>query len=243
MMAATGGTVVWMFGRGLSIGCGLAWDVPASWKALPRDEQIQRIKVALANEMTSPSINASGIRDLLSHLENHTVPNWRHLFVTTNWDYLLQREISTLGLKVQPPWLANSHVFHLNGTVENLPNNENRSPFLLVEDGADQRTNTVEANIVFNQMIWYQTFVVVGMSFECDTDKFLLHALSRVEDDLPIGESQWTLVNPDQAVLDSVRARIQTALPRARIECVCATLDTWRDERFPSLLGKGVFSS
>ena len=166
MMVAIGGTVVWMFGRGLSIGCGLAWGCPSKLESTAADEQIPRIKVALAKEMLSPSINASGIRDLLSHLENHTAPDWRHLFVTTNWDYLLQREISALGLKVQPPWLANSHVFHLNGTVENLPNNENRSPFpLFGRCGCPPKTDVDGNPHLFQQISWRQTFVVVGMSF------------------------------------------------------------------------------
>lgn len=240
-MNTTGGTVVWMLGRGVSIGCGLTWDVPSSWKSLPRDEQIECIKIALAEEMLSPQIDTSSIQNLLSYLENHTATDWRHLFVTTNWDYLFQREVLSLGLTVQPSWLANSHVFHLNGTVEILPNNDNRSPFLLVEDSADQRTNTVEANIVINQMIWHQTFVVVGMSFECESDKFLLHVLNRVQDDLPIGESHWTLINPDQVVLARAASRIQAALPRAKIECVCATLDDWRNQHFPFLSRRGVF--
>ena len=39
--------------------------------------------------------------------------------------------------------------------------------------------------IAYNKFIWSQTFVVVGMSFECQVDKYLLSALKRVEDDLP----------------------------------------------------------
>ena len=39
-----------------------------------------------------------------------------------------------------------------------------------------------------------------GMSFECDTDRFLLRVLHKVEDDMPIGKSHWTIVNPDQKV-------------------------------------------
>ena len=49
------------------------------------------------------------------------------------------------------------------------------------------------------------------------TDKFLLHHLSEVQDDLPIGESLWVIVNPDRASLDAVSSRILKVLPRAKV--------------------------
>ena len=130
-MAIPAQRVDWLFGRGLSIGCDLSWSVPVEWRTLAREEQIARIKAALRDDMGQASVDCSVIRSLLGLLERHTVPRWRHLFITTNWDYLLQREMPALGLTVQPPWFANTHVFHLNGTVEDLANNAHRSPFLL----------------------------------------------------------------------------------------------------------------
>lgn len=229
--------VNWLFGRGLSIGCSLPWVVPLEWREIPREEQINRIKAALRAEMNTPSVDCTVIRSLLGLLSSHTNQGWRHRFVTTNWDYLLQREILDLGLSVLPSWLGNSHVFHLNGTVENLPDNSNRSPFLLEEDSGAQRVNTPEANIVYNQMIWDRQFVVVGMSFECDTDQFLLSALGRVEDELPIGESSWIIVNPDKTALDASCQRIENALPRASVMPVRTTLSEWL-ESCPQELGE-----
>ena len=200
-MATPAQRVDWLFGRGLSIGCNLSWSVPVERQALPRDDQINRIKAALRLEMGRPSVDCTVIRKLLRLLERRTAPGWTYLFITTNWDFLLQREIQALNLTDQPPWSANTHVFHLNGTVEELPNNAHRSPFLLEQDPAAQRAAAPEANSAFGKMMWNQTFVVVGMSFECQTDKFLLTALGRVQDDLPIGESQWLVVNPDPAAL------------------------------------------
>jgi len=86
----------------------------------------------------------------------------------------------------------------------------------LEDDPAELRTETVEGNIAFNKMIWMEVFVVVGMSFECQTDKFLLHHLNGVQGDLPIGESLWVIVNPDRSALDCVSSRIQRALPERR---------------------------
>lgn len=152
--------VNWLFGRGLSIACNLPWSVPTEWQILPRTEKIERIKGTLRDEMALPTVNSAVIKRFLGVLSTHTAPKWRNRFITTNWDYLLQREIQSMNLEVQPPWMANSHVFHLNGTVEELEDNSCRSPFLLEEDPASQWCFTPEANIIYNQMLWDHAFVV-----------------------------------------------------------------------------------
>ena len=224
------------------MGCGLTWDVPYEWQRLPREDRINRIKATLRIEMKAPGVNTRSIRTFLSFLQENTAFNWRHLFITTNWDYLLQREIVRLSLSVLPAWLESSHVFHVNGTVEDRLPNHNRSPFLLPEDPKNQRTWSTEANVAFNKMIWQRTFVVVGMSFECATDGYLLHHLNSVEDDLPIGESHWVIVNPDGMALDAAAARIRTALPSAKTTKVCETFAGWNERRFPELSAKSIFS-
>ena len=242
MTVAASKCVNWRFGRGLSIGCKLEWSVPTEWSHLARDEKISRITATLRKEMDDPTLDCKVIRCLLDLLAKQTGTGWCHRFITTNWDYLLQREILALPMMVQPPWLANSHVFHLNGTVEDLPDNSNRSPFLLQEDSATQRTATPEAAIVYNQIIWDQTFVLVGMSFECETDRFLLHALGQVEDDLPIGESSWVVVNPDPIVLGHSCQRLQEALPRALVKPVRATLSEWLENGPEELRHWGILA-
>lgn len=227
--------VNWLFGRGLSIGCNLSWSAPTEWRSIPREETIERIKGTLRKEMGSPSVDSSVIQRFLRFLEQQTAPNWSSRFITTNWDYLLQREIQALNLEALPDWLANSHVFHLNGTVEELEDNSHRSPFLLEEDSAAQRCFTPEANIVYNQMMWDRTFVVVGMSFECETDKFLLSALGRVEDELPIGESTWVVVNRNSSALERSCSRIASVLPRASVKDVCADFNSWFERGLPEL--------
>ncbi len=217
----------WFFGRGLSIGCNLSWVVPDEWRRLPRVEAIALIKAALPKEMDRPDIDCSVIRFFLGLLSENTRPGWRHRFITTNWDFLLQREIEKFDLSYLPQWLDTSHVFHLNGTVEILEDNSRRSPFLLEEDSGTCRTNTQEANEAYNKMICDKYFVVVGMSFECETDKFLLRALGRVEDEMPIGESYWVVVNRNKSALVASCRRIQDALPYASVTPVCASLNDW----------------
>lgn len=209
---------------------------------MKREEKIERIKITLRKEMERRDIDCSVIRQLLRMLEQSTTEGWKHGFITTNWDFLLQREILSQAWEILPSWLVNSHVFHLNGTVEELEDNSNRSPFLLEEDPSDQRCQTVEANKAFEQMIWQRAFVVVGMSFECETDKFLLSALGRVQDDLPIGESTWIVVNPDQKVLSLSCNKIAARLPRATVKGVRSTLSNWLDNGLPELQARGALS-
>src|SRR5688572_24443803 len=100
----------WFFGRGLSIECGLTWRVPAEWRADDRPAQIAAVKAAIRREMDAPGINTTSIRTFLTALAQRTHDSWHHRFITTNWDYLLQREVLRLPFSTLPPWLQKSHV-------------------------------------------------------------------------------------------------------------------------------------
>lgn len=234
--------VDWFFGRGLSIGCGLTWSVPTEWAGLARDNQISQIKAAVSAEMSARHVDTTDIRNFLDVLAQHTVDSWQHQFHTTNWDYLLQRELLKLGHTVQPSWCAETHVYHLNGTVEELPDNSRRSAFVLESDTGAARQSSVEGNKAFEKLIWNQTFVVVGMSFECEVDKFLLGALRDVEDDLPIGESLWLVVNPDAHALAASCERLNAALPRAVVTPIHATFGAWLRAQLPELRACGAIA-
>lgn len=219
--------VNWIFGRGVSIGCNLTWQVPRVWNSMPREEKIEEIKKAVINEMYSEKIDTSSIKIFLKNLSEMTSNNYCHQFITTNWDCLIEREVEALNLDVLPKWLINSYVHHLNGTVEVHGTLDFGSPFLLEEDSYNQRTLSVEANRIFNSMLWGRVFFVVGMSFECETDRFLLQSLNNVQDDLPIGESCWFVLNPDPKALEVSSSRIANALPRAKVYTRCIDFGSW----------------
>lgn len=242
--------VDWLLGRGLSIACGLGWIVPTAWGNIPRLQKIEHIRDALRQEMAAASVNCSAINQLLKLLAHHSGSGWQHQFVTTNWDYLLQRELRQFVQRgnlnsepaMKPSWLAKSHVYHLNGTVELRHDESNSSPFLLEEDPACQRCFTLEANCAYNSMIWNKTFVVVGMSFECETDKFLLNRLGHVQDDLPIGESLWLVVNPDSAAVNLSCSRISSVLPQAKVVGIARGFQAWIDDGLPELQCHGALA-
>ena len=112
---------------------------------------------------------------------------------------------------------------------------------MLEDDSGTGRAETTEANYAFNYLIWERTFVVVGMSFECDTDKYLLRQLNKVEDWMPIGEGRWITVNPCGKTLESTCSRIHEALPAAHVVPVKSTFVEWRNEGYPGLRATGVF--
>lgn len=209
---------------------------------MPREEKVQKIKEDLRNAARDPSIDTSSYRKLLHNLKSRTAPDWRHRFGTTNWDCLLEKEIEGLNLKILPSWLAESHVYHINGTIEKWGDKKLRSPFLLEDDSYKQRTPPMEADDFFNFMIWGTVFVVVGMSFECETDKILLANLNRVEDDLPIGASIWLVLNPDDEILGISSPRISSALPRAKVYIAPKRFEEWIDEGMPALKDIGAFA-
>lgn len=234
--------VHWIFGRGSSIGCNLKWGVPTAWDAFARDEKIEMIKKSILFEMENDKIDTSSFRLFLKNLEERTADGWRHRFTTTNWDFLLEKEIEALKLKVLPPWMASNNVYHLNGTAEEHMNPKYLSPFLLEEDKYSQRDPSPEANDVFNFMLWDTLFVVVGMSFECESDRFLLSSLNRVQDEVPIGKSWWLVLNPSKIALEASSSRIATALPRSRVRTKDISFEGWIKEGMGAMVELGVFA-
>lgn len=233
-----GETVVWLMGRGISIGCGLDWAVPAEWRNLSRETQIKHIKHDLLSELLKPGLDTSGIQTLLLTLRDQTNDNWQHSFVTTNWDTLIEIELDRLHLQSVPNWLSDSAVAHLNGVID--ADNSCRSRFLLETDSAEVRIPSVEANNAFASIVWSRHIIMVGMSFECRVDKGLLGALSGVSDDLPIGESKWVIVNPRHQDLIIATDRVRKALPDARIQPVAMDFREWVRLGLPELRAWGV---
>jgi len=63
--------------------------------------------------MDAPKVDTFAIRRFLDYLGREVGAGY--LLLTTNWDFLLQREID---VAFSAPWPKIKGVFHLNGTVE-----------------------------------------------------------------------------------------------------------------------------
>jgi len=92
-------------------------------------------------------------------------------------------------------------------------------------------------------MLCDRTFVVVGMSFECEMDKFLLTALGRVEDYMPIGESRWVVANRNSRAVELTCSRLQRVLPHTCVKPVCADFSGWLERDLPELNECGIIAS
>lgn len=245
-------TLSWILGRGISMGCGLTWSVPVEWCVDSRDVLIDRIKRQIRQEMSRTDLNTNSLNDLMSYLALHTQLNWRHRFHTTNWDYLLQIAMDQHLLAnaknseraYKPRWLADSHVFHINGTAEygddaTIP--ARRSAFVLETDKFDRlKDPPLELMKSLDQFAWGNLFVASGISFECEPDRQIFRLLNLIENSTPVGESHWILVNPDTAANAKLGCVIKSALPDANIHTRNETFATWLKNGLPELVTFGV---
>jgi hypothetical protein len=215
----------WLFGRGASIANGLSWVVPQAWKddlvagRVSRDVHVSMITDTLREEIAHVPQGPALYRRLLDIMARKTVDEGHHRLLTTNWDYLLQRDVLDCIDANRPsyaPRFLSTHgmVYHLNGSVE--PGEfQNRSPFMLETDSASARKAAYEANQALNYLLWSTLVVVVGMSFECDMDRGLLATLRHHEDNVPLGSALFIIVEPNGVTLESTYAKLASCFPRA----------------------------
>ena len=236
----------WLFGCGASIANGLSWVVPEEWKRdliggqVTREEHICIIKNAIREIMENIPVPCDPYRRILDCMNERTVDEGYHHLFTTNWDYLLQREVDAWVNDNrpgwQPPFLSDSWVYHLNGSVEE-GDFQNRSPFMLETDSAYDRTRSYEANQAFNRLLWSTLVIIVGMSFECDTDRGLMGALKNHEDNCPIGNAGFIVVDPCREALDKTFGMLAECFPRA-VGCrINKGLSEWIDDGMTDLVG------
>ena len=128
--------------------CGLCWDVPAPLEAafrrgrIGRRELTERICASLAHAERDPSLDCRPLDALLARLP--ALAGWRHAFVTTNWDGLLDRALARRGI---------GRALHLNGSVagRNLPH---RHRDLAGPEGSRAPGNLPEARFLSSKSSW-----------------------------------------------------------------------------------------
>ena len=233
---------------GASISNGLSWVVPKQWKEdliagnISREMHVEMIMTSLREKMAMTSDHPSAYRRLLDIMATKTVNQGYHRLITTNWDYLLQREVDNWIIANQPGYVPEflkpeGMVIHLNGSIE--PGKfQNRSPFLLETDSFEFRKAAVEANKAFNKLLWSNLIVIVGMSFECDIDKGLLATLKLHEDNMPIGSALFVVVDPMEESLERSIIRLASCFPRARVSRIQKRMEDWIDGGMPELSGR-----
>ena len=223
--------------------CGLTWTVPPTVDALStRDARVAAISEAVRGAMHEPGIDTAPYAALLASLEKRTSPAWRHLFMTTNWDTLLDREVNAKCPVAAPPWLASTFVFHLNGrALDTMPDPQRRSDILLETDPETERATRQEYEQAKAHLKWTDVVIVVGMSFRCETDRALLDRLGR--EPLPIECARWIVVDSDACMLGRVCSTIRSRFPRADdVRAVARDFVAWMESGLSELREVGILN-
>jgi hypothetical protein len=218
--------------------CRLTWTVPPTVEALPsRDARVAAISEAVRATMVEPGIDTAPYAALLALLEKRTSPAWRHLFMTTNCDTLLDREVNAKCQVAAPPWLTSTFVFHLNGrALDTMPDPERRSAILLETDSESDRAKSQEYEQAKAYLKWAHTVIEAGMSFTCETDRALLDRLGL--EPLPIECARWIVVDSDASTLGRVCATIRSRFPGAEVRAGARDFASWVEGGL-SELGEG----
>lgn len=232
--------LIWIFGAGASVACKLRWDYPPSYHQLCHDSKnetlrahcISEIKATLAHAQKNPGVTTESHSTLVKKIRAFPSGKWKHRIVTTNWDLLLEREITFRISNTCPVWIVDSHVFHLNGSIEkeeesNVSPLLQKSDFLLPSDLPSRRRKAVESNYIFNSLLWTKKIVVVGISFECSLDKGFLGALSQCEDETRIGEATWVLINKCRSTLEQIKENILKSFRASKVISVHKGYEEW----------------
>jgi len=81
---------------------------------------------------------------------------------------------------------------------------------------------------------------MAGMSFECAVDRFLFKTLHRVQNEMPVGESHWIIVNPCTNTLQHTRSILILTLPVVTVQICEMKLSCWLDQQLPELIHFGT---
>lgn len=240
------GVCTWIFGRGASIECGLDWVLPESITKLNRRKQIECIYENIPKEMEKIPVGKNVYSNFLAELKKRTNPRWCHQFITTNWDYLLQREINNLDevkySRNLPKYLRNSWVDHLNGSADRERKDNLRTCRIVLEtDSPEERSESLEFNLAMSGIAWSMVLkIVVGLSLNYKIDQSLFFLLNNIEDTHPIGESAWLIINPEKNDLNKVDEIIKRNFPRGYTKPIETSFKRWLKKGMPELSHLGI---
>jgi len=229
-------SVVWLAGRGVSLNCGLEWDVPAElYEAfkrgeLPREALARRISEELARAQESAPIDTWPLDSLLLALRKHgNQREWKHLFVTTNWDTVLDEVLQSHPAHEG----VEASVAHLNGSIDDP------STLFTEADSREARDAAININAGFQNLLKAQVCVVVGISLSNALDQELVARLGSRQD-VPAASGAWLVVNHAPEEVQRVCDVLREHLPRARLIPVTTPFDAWVRGGMPELRELGV---
>lgn len=209
--------MAWLAGRGVSMSCGLDWNVPPGLEAALRDRTLSRVqlKARICDELSraqdDPSIDCRPLDALLDRVRASS--RWRHALVTTNWDELLDRTAARYGF--EPP-------LHLNGSVGGRN--------ILLEDDDDRAREAVpQAREGLRRLLEADVVVAAGLSLASRLDKALLSRLAGKRG------GRWLVVNHDAQQVRRACEELRRRLPGCSVHAAELPFDEWVRAGFPGL--------
>jgi hypothetical protein len=202
------GHLVWLAGRGVSMSCGLCWDVPAALEEsyrrgeIDRAALVERICDALARAEQASAIDLTPLHALLATLRHFREKN---SFVTTNWDGLLDRALRAHGF---------APALHLNGSLaaRNL---------LLADDDERAREAVPQAREGLRRLMDAEVVVVAGLSLANRLDEGLIARLRGKRG------GRWLVVNHDAAEVRRACELLRAQLPQCAVRALNEPFDAW----------------
>jgi hypothetical protein len=206
--------VVWLAGRGVSMSCGLCWDVPPALErayrggAIGRAELARRICEALERAEAEASVDIGPLQALVDRLGDGN-----HSFVTTNWDGLLDRALASRGF---------APALHLNGSVA-------ARDILLAWDDEREREAAPQAREGLRRLMDADVVVVAGLSLASGLDKALVSRLRGKRG------GRWLVVNHDAAEVRRACDTLRARLAGCEVSAVKETFADWVAAGLPGL--------
>lgn len=209
--------LVWLAGRGVSMSCGLCWDVPQAldqaFRAgrITRSELTDRICEELGCAERDAAVDLRPLRALLERLR--AAQGWRHAFVTTNWDGLLERALREHGFE---------RPLHLNGSIAERN--------ILTEPDSDEAREAVpQAREGLRRLVEADLCVVVGLSLSNRLDKGLVRRLAAKRGGC------WLVVNHSAPEVRRTCEELRRQLPAAAVSAVELPFEAWVQAGMPGL--------
>jgi hypothetical protein len=208
--------VVWLVGRGVSMSCGLCWDVPPALEAAWRRGEIgraalsERICAALERAEREPGVDLRPLRALAARVKRSRA---MHSFVTTNWDGLLDRALGEHGLDAP---------LHINGSAA-------ARNILTAWDDERARDAVPQAREALRRLMDADLVVVAGLSLANRLDKGLVSRLRGKQG------GRWLVVNHDAAEVRKACEVLRERLARCEVSAVNEPFDDWVEAGLPGL--------
>ncbi len=209
--------LVWLVGRGVSMSCGLCWDVPQPLEdayrrgEIDRDALVARICDELARAEADPALDCRPLEIFMEKLKASN--GVKHSFVTTNWDGLLDRALRERGLAAP---------LHLNGSIA-------ERNILTAWDDERAREAVPQAREGMRALMDADVVVVAGLSLANRIDKGLVARLRGKRD------GRWLVVNHDAAEVRKACEVLRERLAQCEVSAVNEPFDDWVEAGMPGL--------